>query len=93
MIINEKTVKVETIEIEKIFINTGSKSNIPNVGGVEKSNIVYNNETLMQLKKLSKKLPIIGAGYIGLEFAKIYAHQTMTEALNDVLSPSMIKEI
>ncbi|MGL5755883.1 MAG: dihydrolipoyl dehydrogenase family protein [Paraclostridium sp.] len=78
--INEKTVKIETIhgetitiEGEQIFINTGSKPNIPNIVGVEKSNIVYNNETLMQLKKLPKKLTIIGAGYIGLEFAGIYA--------------------
>lgn len=78
--INEKTIKIETIhgetitiEGEKIFINTGSKPNIPNIVGVEKSNIVYNNETLMQLKKLPKKLTIIGSGYIGLEFAGIYA--------------------
>lgn len=78
--INEKTIKIETIhgetitiEGEQIFINTGSKPNIPNIVGVEKSNIVYNNETLMQLKKLPKKLTIIGSGYIGLEFAGIYA--------------------
>ncbi|MEG2786343.1 MAG: FAD-dependent oxidoreductase [Romboutsia sp.] len=78
--INEKTIKIETIhgetitiEGEKIFINTGSKPNIPNIVGLEKSNIVYNNETLMQLKKLPKKLTIIGSGYIGLEFAGIYA--------------------
>lgn len=78
--INENTVKVKTIDGEiltlqgeKIFINTGSKPNIPDIKGIENSNIVYTNETLMKLKKLPKKITIIGAGYIGLEFAGIYS--------------------
>lgn len=77
--VNENTVEVKTIdgetirlEGEKIFINTGTKPNIPDIKGIENSKIVYTNETLMKLKKLPKKLTIIGAGYIGLEFAGIY---------------------
>lgn len=77
--VNENTVEVKTIdgetirlEGEKIFINTGAKPNIPDIKGIENSKIVYTNETLMKLKKLPKKLTIIGAGYIGLEFAGIY---------------------
>ena len=78
--INENTIEVNTIEDEvlilegeKIFINTGSKPNIPDIKGIENSNIVYTNETLMKLNKLPSKITIIGAGYIGLEFAGIYA--------------------
>lgn len=78
--VNENTIEVKTtegesilLEGEKIFINTGSKPNIPSIKGIENSNIVYTNETLMKLKKLPKKITIIGAGYIGLEFAGIYA--------------------
>lgn len=78
--INGKTIEVKTIEGknvllegEKIFINTGSKPNIPSIKGIGNSNIVYTNETLMKLKKLPKNITIIGAGYIGLEFAGIYA--------------------
>lgn len=77
--VNENTVEVKTIDGEiitlygeKIFINTGAKPNIPDIKGIENSKIVYTNETLMKLKKLPKKLTIIGAGYIGLEFAGIY---------------------
>ncbi|MGV3026856.1 dihydrolipoyl dehydrogenase family protein [Clostridium thermobutyricum] len=77
---NENTVKVkmqngETIVLEgkKIFINTGSKAFIPNIKGIENTNIVYTNESLMNLKELPKKLTIIGAGFIGLEFAGIYS--------------------
>lgn len=57
---------------ENIFINTGSKPSIPNIKGIDNKNVVYTNETLMQLKKLPQKMTIIGAGYIGLEFAGIY---------------------
>lgn len=78
--INENTIEVNTIEGEvlilegeKIFINTGSKPNIPDIKGIENSKIVYTNETLMKLNKLPSKITIIGAGYIGLEFAGIYA--------------------
>ena len=78
--INENTIEVNTIEDEvlilegeKIFINTGSKPNIPDIKGIENSKIVYTNETLMKLNKLHSKITIIGAGYIGLEFAGIYA--------------------
>lgn len=78
--ISEKIVEVNTIdgesivlEGEKIFINTGSKPFIPNIKGIDNSNIVYTNESLMNLKELPKKMTIIGAGFIGLEFAGIYS--------------------
>lgn len=78
--VNETTVEVKTIdeetitlEGEKIFVNTGSIPNIPSIKGIENSNIVYTNETLMKLETLPKKMTIIGAGFIGLEFAGIYS--------------------
>lgn len=77
--INESKIEVKTedgetivLEGEKIFINTGSRPNVPNIKGIDNPNIVYTNETLMKLKKLPRKMIIIGAGYIGLEFAGIY---------------------
>lgn len=78
--VNEKTVQVNLIDGEiiilkgeKIFINTGSKPSIPNIRGIENKSIVYTSETLMDLKNLPKKITIIGAGFIGLEFAGIYS--------------------
>ncbi len=78
--VNEKTVEVKTIDGErvviegdKIFINTGSIPFIPIIKGIENTNIVYTNETLMNLKELPKRMTIIGAGFIGLEFAGIYS--------------------
>lgn len=78
--VDERTVEVNTIDGEtillegkKIFINTGSKPFIPNIKGIKNSNIVHTNETIMNLKELPKKIIIVGAGFIGLEFAGIYS--------------------
>lgn len=77
--IDENTVEVKTenevyeLVSEKIFINTGSKSFTPNIKGIENNKIVYNSESLMNLRTLPKKMTIIGAGFIGLEFAGIYS--------------------
>ena len=78
--VNDKVVKVIRndgdpilLEGDKIFINTGSKPNIPNIKGSDNLNIVHTSETLMDLKELPKRLTIIGAGFIGLEFAGIYS--------------------
>ncbi|UWD49798.1 NAD(P)/FAD-dependent oxidoreductase [Clostridioides difficile] len=77
--IDENTVEVKTenevyeLVSDKIFINTGSKSFTPNIKGIENNKIVYNSESLMNLRTLPKKMTIIGAGFIGLEFAGIYS--------------------
>ena len=61
------------IEGEKIFINTGATTIIPNIKGISESKHVYTSTSLMELKELPKKLTVIGAGYIGLEFASMYS--------------------
>lgn len=61
------------IEGEKIFINTGSETIIPNIKGLKESKNILTSKSLMELKELPRKLVIIGAGYIGLEFASTYA--------------------
>lgn len=78
--VDNKKIEVKTmndeillLEGEKIFINTGSKPFIPNIKGIENNKRIYDNESLMNLKELPKKLTIIGAGFIGLEFAGIYS--------------------
>ena len=64
-----------TLELtaEHIFINTGARSVIPAIEGVKNSAHVYTSTTIMQLEKLPKRLVIVGGGYIGLEFASMYA--------------------
>lgn len=61
------------IEGEKIFINTGSTTIIPEIKGLKESKKMLTSTSIMNLKKLPKKLIILGAGYIGLEFASTYS--------------------
>lgn len=64
----------EILEAEKIIINTGSAPFIPEIEGLKESDRVYISETLMDIKELPEKLAIIGGGYIGLEFASMFAN-------------------
>ena len=84
------------IEGEKIFINTGSTTIIPNIKGVKESNYVYTSTSIMELKELPKKLTIIGAGYIGLEFASMYSEfgsEVTVIDMSDRLMPREDEEI
>jgi probable pyridine nucleotide-disulfide oxidoreductase len=63
----------KTIQAEKIFINTGSQPFIPNIPGIETSHKVFTSISLMDQSVMVKKLAIIGGGFIGLEFADMYA--------------------
>lgn len=58
---------------ELIFINTGAESYIPKIRGLKESNHVYDSTQLQKLPHLPKRLGILGAGNIGLEFAAIYS--------------------
>lgn len=62
----------EEIQAERIFINTGSESVIPNIKGLDHNPYVYTSETMMEVDKLPRHLIVIGGGYIGLEFASYY---------------------
>ena len=84
------------IEGEKIFINTGAATIIPNIKGVKESSHVYTSTSIMELKELPKKLTIIGAGYIGLEFASMYSEfgsEVTVIDMGDRLMPREDEEI
>lgn len=64
----------EILEADKIVINTGSSSASIAMPGTENNPAVHNSTSLMELDTLPKALTIIGAGYIGMEFASMYAN-------------------
>lgn len=66
----------ETFEIEgrKIIINTGASTVIPSIKGIENNPFIYTSTSVMELDKLPRRLVIVGGGYVGLEFASIYAN-------------------
>ena len=57
----------------QIIINTGAETIIPSIDGVEGNPFVYTSTSIMELTTLPRHLVIVGGGYIGLEFASMYA--------------------
>lgn len=63
----------ETIETAQAFINTGARPFVPPIPGVDGPR-VHVSETLLDVRTLPERLVIIGGGYIGMEFASMYAN-------------------
>ncbi len=58
----------EVIESDRFYLNTGTRSATPHIEGLDR--VPYlDNVRLMGLTELPSHLIIVGAGYIGLEFA------------------------
>ncbi|MFC4210930.1 mercuric reductase [Pedobacter lithocola] len=64
--------KEETITADWIFINTGAKSAIPRIEGLEEINFLTST-TILELKKIPEELVVIGGNYIGLEFGQMFS--------------------
>ena len=58
---------------KQIIINTGAETVIPPIEGVAGNPFVYTSTSIKELADLPRRLVIIGGGYIGLEFASMYA--------------------
>lgn len=58
---------------DRIFINTGAVPVMLPIPGLKESKYILDSTQAMDEKKRPKNLTIIGAGYIGLEFASMFA--------------------
>ncbi len=56
---------------KNIVISTGSRANIPDIKGLENIQY-YTNHNIFNIKKLPKKLIVLGAGPIGLELGQAF---------------------
>lgn len=61
----------ESLESEKIFIDTGARPRIPRIPGLESIGYLT-NASIMELTELPDHLLILGGGYIGLEFGQMF---------------------
>ncbi|PYG30584.1 dihydrolipoyl dehydrogenase [Pelagimonas varians] len=85
----------EVHEAKNIIVASGSEpSSIP---GVEiDENIVVSSTGALELKKIPKKLAVIGAGVIGLELGSVYARlgsEVQVIEFLDVITPGMDAEV
>nr|WKN39412.1 mercuric reductase [Tunicatimonas sp. TK19036] len=60
-----------TLQADQIFIDTGARSLIPPIDGLDQVKH-YDNRTIMELDTLPPHLLVIGGGYIGLEFGQMF---------------------
>ena len=65
------TVGAETIESDKIFINTGGRPRVPAIAGLESVGY-FTSDTIMDLTTLPEHLIVLGGSYIGLEFGQMF---------------------
>jgi mercuric reductase len=70
---NQIEVNGSVIRGDNFIISTGSTANIPQIEGIDDVGYITHVEAL-KLKSLPKKLLIIGAGPVAIEFAQMFRH-------------------
>jgi len=63
--------KKKELQADLIFINTGAKTYIPDIEGLDDINYLTST-TILDLEVIPKHLLIIGGNYIGLEFGQMF---------------------
>lgn len=66
------SVNGESLESEKIFIDTGARPRIPDIPGLASSGYLT-NESIMELMAVPSHLLVLGGSYIGLEMGQIFS--------------------
>lgn len=78
------------LQAPQIFVNTGAETIIPAIEGIKDNPTVYTSTSIMELMELPNHLVIVGGGYIGLEFASMYAsfgsQVTVLEGYSELVS-------
>ena len=92
--VDEETV-VQQFKADNIIIATGSRTKILPIPGITGPNCVTSTE-LLDIQEVPKRLCIIGAGVIGMEFASVFAsfgsEVTVVEYLKECL-PALDSDI
>jgi dihydrolipoamide dehydrogenase len=80
---------------KNLLIATGSEPVIPDIPGLKSLNY-YTNREILQLSEIPEELTILGAGYVGIEFAAFFSAMgtrvTVVELMPDIL-PGMDRDI
>lgn len=73
--IDESTVEVNgrKLSAKRFLIATGASPSIPPIAGLEEVDYLTST-TLLELKKVPKRLTVIGSGYIGMELGQLFHH-------------------
>ncbi len=80
---------------KNLLIATGSEPTVPDIPGLESVKYLTNRE-ILQLSEMPEELTILGAGYVGIEFASFFSAMgtkvTVVELMPEIL-PGMDRDI
>ncbi|WP_408057176.1 mercury(II) reductase [Ureibacillus acetophenoni] len=90
--VDENTVEVngDKLSAKRFLIATGASTSIPAISGLEEVDYLTST-TLLELKKVPKRLTVIGSGYIGLELGQLF-HNLGSEVTLIQRSECLLKE-
>ena len=93
---NQETGELTADFYDKLIITTGSWPVIPPVSGLENKNLYlcktyYHAKKLFNVAKDSKKIVVVGGGYIGVELVEAYLRQGREVTLIDSSDQMLIK--
>ncbi|WP_068672964.1 mercury(II) reductase [Oceanobacillus sp. Castelsardo] len=73
--IDASTVEVNGTKLsaKRFLIATGASPSLPQISGLEEVDYLTST-TLLELKKVPKRLTVIGSGYIGMELGQLFYH-------------------
>lgn len=63
---------VRVVRGRDVVVNTGTTPAVPDLPGVAEAQ-VWNSETILHLERVPETLMILGGGYVGCEFASMFA--------------------
>ncbi len=96
--IDKKTLSVklnaggeEEMTADLIFIDTGAKTTIPKIEGIETISYLTST-TILDLKELPESLIVIGGNYIGLEFGQMFSRFGSKVTLIEKSERIMVRE-
>lgn len=85
-----------TIAAATVVVNTGTVPDSASVGGASGSSRVYDSTTLQHVDPLPRRLVVVGGGFVGLEFAGMFArfgsHVTLVDH-HDQLIPGEDRDV
>lgn len=82
----------EELTAETIVINTGAKSNIPGIEGMDTAKNIFDSEGIMELDHQPESLVVLGAGYVSLEFISLFTKLGTKVTVIDRAEHVLIKE-
>ncbi|CAM3594297.1 mercury(II) reductase [Brevibacillus invocatus] len=89
---DEKSVEVNGMKLsaKRFLIATGASPAVPNIPGLDEVDYLTST-TMLELKKVPKRLAVIGSGYIGMELGQLF-HHLGSEVTLMQRSPRLLKE-